>query len=153
LDAYKGTILLVTHDRYLVDALATQIWEIDPQESHLEVFKGTYSQMKEEREKQAARAAAQQAAASAKSAALAQEAEARARRSRNAKTRDERRKVAQMQELENRIASLEAQLADLSAALENPPADAGEVTRLGREYARVQEQMDEELAQWERLTH
>ncbi len=32
LDAYQGTILLVTHDRYLVDALATQIWEIDPEE-------------------------------------------------------------------------------------------------------------------------
>ena len=152
LDAYQGTILLVTHDRYLVDALATQIWEIDPQESHLEIFKGTYSQMKEEREKAVARAAAQQAAAGAKRAALAQEAEARARRSRNAKTRDERRKMAQMQELENRIADLEAQLASLSTALETPPPDAGEVTRLGREYARVQEQMDEQLAEWERLT-
>ena len=152
LDAYQGTILLVTHDRYLVDALATQIWEIDPQESHLEIFKGTYSQMKEEREKEVARAAAQQAAAGAKRAALAQEAEARARRSRNAKTRDERRKMAQMQELENRIADLEAQLASLSTALETPPPDAGEVTRLGREYARVQEQMDEQLAEWERLT-
>ena len=58
LDAYQGTILLVTHDRYLVDALATQIWEIDPEESHLTVFKGTYSQMKEEREKEVVRAAA-----------------------------------------------------------------------------------------------
>ena len=56
LDAYKGTILLVTHDRYLVDALATQIWEIDPDESHLTVFNGTYSQMKEERRKEEERA-------------------------------------------------------------------------------------------------
>ena len=30
LDAYKGTILLVSHDRYLVDALATQIWKLIP---------------------------------------------------------------------------------------------------------------------------
>src|SRR5512138_127201 len=60
LDAYQGTILLVTHDRYLVDALATQIWEINPDESQMMVFNGTYSQMKEEREKQAARAAVQQ---------------------------------------------------------------------------------------------
>ena len=28
LDNYEGTILLVSHDRYLIDALATQIWEI-----------------------------------------------------------------------------------------------------------------------------
>src|SRR5512142_1182499 len=59
LDAYQGTILLVTHDRYLVDALATQIWEIDPDESQMTVFRGTYSQMKEEREKEAARLTAQ----------------------------------------------------------------------------------------------
>ena len=40
----------------------------------------------------------------------------------------------------------------LASALENPPPDAGEVTRLGKEYTRVQEQMDEQLAEWERLT-
>ena len=27
---YQGTILLVSHDRYLIDALCTQIWEILP---------------------------------------------------------------------------------------------------------------------------
>src|SRR5512138_123465 len=51
LDSYSGTILLVTHDRYLIDALATQIWEVDPDESKMTAFNGTYSQMKEEREK------------------------------------------------------------------------------------------------------
>jgi ATP-binding cassette subfamily F protein 3 len=51
LDSYQGTILLVSHDRYLIDALATQIWEIDPDESKMIAFNGTYSQMKEEREK------------------------------------------------------------------------------------------------------
>ena len=29
---FAGTILLVSHDRYLIDALATQIWEVDPQQ-------------------------------------------------------------------------------------------------------------------------
>ncbi|HET9914112.1 MAG TPA: ABC-F family ATP-binding cassette domain-containing protein, partial [Anaerolineales bacterium] len=60
LDAYQGTILLVSHDRYLVDALATQIWEINPDESQMTVFKGTYSLMKEEREKEVARLTPQQ---------------------------------------------------------------------------------------------
>ncbi|MFT3890875.1 MAG: ABC-F family ATP-binding cassette domain-containing protein [Anaerolineales bacterium] len=58
LDSYEGTILLVSHDRYLIDALATQIWEINPDESRMTSFNGTYSQMKEEREKEAARLAA-----------------------------------------------------------------------------------------------
>ena len=63
LDSYKGTILLVSHDRYLVDALATQIWEINPDESQMITFDGTYSQMKEEREKEAERLSARQAVA------------------------------------------------------------------------------------------
>jgi ATP-binding cassette, subfamily F, member 3 len=41
LNEYAGTILLVSHDRYLVDAVATQIWEVDPQNKKLIVFPGT----------------------------------------------------------------------------------------------------------------
>jgi ABC transporter C-terminal domain len=108
--------------------------------------------MKEESEKETARAAAIASETSqTKSNSASRLAQEEPRKLRNAKTRDERRKMAQTQELENKIAALESQLADLSAALENPPADAGEVTRLGNEYTRVQEEMDEQLAEWERL--
>ena len=145
LDAYQGTILLVSHDRYLIDALATQIWEVDPEESSLRVFKGTYSQMKEERQKEAERLAAQQVASV--SPALKNEKQ----KLKNEKTREERRKVAQLQELENSIAELERKLADLAAQLENPPADAARVTKLGKEYTRVQKEMDEKLGEWEKV--
>jgi ATP-binding cassette subfamily F protein 3 len=40
LQAYEGTVLLVTHDRYLVDQLATQIWVIE--DGRLTVHKGDY---------------------------------------------------------------------------------------------------------------
>ena len=39
---FGGTILLVSHDRYLIDALATQIWSASP--GTLETFEGTYSE-------------------------------------------------------------------------------------------------------------
>jgi ATP-binding cassette, subfamily F, member 3 len=42
LAGFDGTILLVSHDRYLVDALATQIWAASP--GKLEVFEGTYKE-------------------------------------------------------------------------------------------------------------
>ncbi|RPI28251.1 MAG: ABC transporter ATP-binding protein [Chloroflexota bacterium] len=42
LENYTGTILLVSHDRYLIDRLATQIWEI--RDSKLEIFQGSYRQ-------------------------------------------------------------------------------------------------------------
>ena len=142
LDEYPGTILLVTHDRYLIDALATQIWEVNPDESELMVFKGTYSQLKEEREKEAARMAA-----------LAEEEAVKKgiRPSRSPEAKAERRRIAQMQELENQIAELESKLAGLGTKLENPPADPAEVARLGEEYTSVQNEMDEKLNEWERL--
>jgi ATP-binding cassette subfamily F protein 3 len=40
LQEYKGTILLVSHDRYLIDRLASQIWEL--RDGRLQVFNGTY---------------------------------------------------------------------------------------------------------------
>ena len=52
LNEYTGTILLVSHDRYLVDAVATQIWEVDPQNKRLIVFPGTYSQYRLEMNKE-----------------------------------------------------------------------------------------------------
>lgn len=42
LDAYNGTILLVSHDRYLIDRLATQIWEI--RDGRLHIFRGSYKE-------------------------------------------------------------------------------------------------------------
>jgi ATP-binding cassette, subfamily F, member 3 len=48
LEAFEGTILLVTHDRYLVDKLATQVWDLH--DGHLNVFKGYYHEYLEARE-------------------------------------------------------------------------------------------------------
>jgi ATP-binding cassette subfamily F protein 3 len=145
LDSYQGTILLVSHDRYLVDALATQIWEINPDESQMIAFNGTYSQMKEEREKEAARLALQQTAAVVDSRAKDE------KRSRNATTKEERRRLAQLQELENTIAELESKLANLGAQLESPFVKPNEAAKLGTEYERVQKEMDEKLGEWERM--
>ncbi len=41
LQHYEGTVLLVSHDRYLVDKLATQIWEL--REGRLHVYRGNYA--------------------------------------------------------------------------------------------------------------
>jgi ATP-binding cassette subfamily F protein 3 len=145
LDAYQGTILLVSHDRYLIDALATQIWEVDPDESKMIAFNGTYSQMKEERKKEEERLAAQQVAV---------EVDTRGKdekRSRNAMTKEERRKLAQLQELENTIAELESKLASLSSQLESPFVKPDEVRKIGTEYERVQKEMDVKLGEWEKM--
>jgi ATP-binding cassette subfamily F protein 3 len=154
LDAYQGTILLVTHDRYLVDALATQIWEVNPEENHLEAFNGTYSQLKEEREK-AAPGLADDLQSSNNNTPPGNRISVKTAKIRLRGTsepaKEERRRLAQLQQLENTIAALEKQLADLGVQLENPPSDTAAVTRLGQEYASVQKKMDEKLGEWENM--
>jgi ATP-binding cassette, subfamily F, member 3 len=139
---YEGTILLVSHDRYLIDALATQIWEILEEEGVLRVFKGSYSEYhaQKEMEREAAKA------------------ESEARKAQSARPRqdsrpspDERQKRRQLKELEEQIARLEEELEKLSKALENPPADPGKVHELGSQYVRVQDELSERMQAWEAL--
>ena len=48
LRAYQGTIISISHDRYLINNLATQIWEFD--KGSLVVFKGSYEDYLEKRD-------------------------------------------------------------------------------------------------------
>jgi ATPase subunit of ABC transporter with duplicated ATPase domains len=42
LEQFEGTLLLVSHDRYLVYRLATQVWEL--RDGQLQVFPGPYAE-------------------------------------------------------------------------------------------------------------
>ncbi len=154
LEDYTGTILLISHDRYLVDALATQVWEIDPDERELTAFKGTYSQLRAEREQREYEAFMAANRSKVAGAALSV---SKGQRSKvenqkiKADIKEERRKIARLQELENKIAELESTLANLGAQLESPMVKPDEVAKIGREYERVQKDMDAKLAEWERM--
>lgn len=137
---YGGTILLVSHDRYLIDALGTQIWEIVPGESRLRTFEGSYSQYRAELDRQAA---ARQAAIQGRREAM------HSQRGRsNSLTVEEKRRRARIKEVEARIDTLENELADLSRRLENPPADPGKVQKLGQDYVKVQNELDHLMEEW-----
>jgi len=154
LEDYNGTILLITHDRYLVDAVATQIWEIDPEESHLVTYNGTYSQMREEREKkvqETLRLASRDTPPGPGYAASSKPIRSHERKSKLGITKEERRRRAQLQELENSIAEMEMTLSNLGTQLESPMINAKEVAVIGREYERVQKEMDAKLLEWEKL--
>jgi ATP-binding cassette, subfamily F, member 3 len=42
LEQYEGTILLISHDRYLINQLATEIWEL--RDGYLHSFAGSYQE-------------------------------------------------------------------------------------------------------------
>ncbi len=141
LQDYKGTILLVSHDRYLIDALGTQIWEIDPGEAHLTVFEGTYTQLRQQKE--AVLTAAVEARLNGP---------VRVPRSRPERpSLEERKRANRLKEIEAQIAELEQQLANLGRQLENPPPDSARVQHLGGEYVRVQNEMEGLMSEWEGL--
>jgi ATP-binding cassette subfamily F protein 3 len=142
LDDYSGTILLVTHDRYLIDALGTQIWEIEPDESKLTIFEGTYSQRREERERLAMLHALEVPLTVPQRV---------ARRNADPVAKEERRRTARLQELENKIAVLEEQMAEIGRKLENPPKDTALVRKWGNQYTGLQAEMDKWLEEWEKL--
>lgn len=55
LTAFDGTVLVVSHDRYFVQEVATRIWELE--EKQVFDYKGDYSFFQEEKAKAAAKAA------------------------------------------------------------------------------------------------
>ncbi|MHA7967793.1 ribosomal protection-like ABC-F family protein [Paenibacillus sp. CAU 1782] len=54
LEDYPGTLLIVTHDRYLINRLAQRIWELD--RGHLEIYLGGFDDYKTERGRRKAQA-------------------------------------------------------------------------------------------------
>ncbi len=64
---------------------------------------------------------------------------------------DERRRLARLKEVESQIAQLEENLAAISIQLENPPASAELVQRLGEDYVALQDEINALLAEWEQL--
>jgi ATP-binding cassette, subfamily F, member 3 len=134
LQEFPGTILLVSHDRYLVNALATQVWAIHPGTRRMQVFSGNYSAYAVQRKLEEGRARV---------------AEVGERRRDRPRRRDSGE--AELRAAEDRIAAMEAELEDLARGLEVAGSDVGRVSELGARYASLQEELDAELERWERL--
>jgi ATP-binding cassette subfamily F protein 3 len=149
LAGFGGTILLVSHDRYLIDALATQIWEVNPDRAELRVFNGTYTEYKTARDAEA-EAARQQVTA--QKIAAQQESQAARPAQRTGNTNKERQRKQRLAALETEIVEIENQIAQVSRKLENPPADPGQVLKLGQEYERLQQLLEERMDEWGKLS-
>ena len=145
LSEFQGTILLVSHDRYLIDALASQIWEIDEEAQTLTVYKGSYSEYRMQKEAELAAASPETDTRSRKEEYLSKQREDRRA------IQVERRRKAYLQEVEDRVTHLEQDLAAITRKLENPPTEPGEVQKLGSDYVRVQKELENLLEEWERL--
>ena len=143
---FDGTIILVSHDRYLIDALGTQIWEIDKDGSCLEVFLGTYSDYRTSKESRGDSDSAVGKSPSPKEIPHKQD-----RAAKNRAKAEERRRNERLEEVEIRVAELERDLAIISEKLANPPDNPEIVQNLGEDYVEIQNELDALIVEWESL--
>ncbi|NKQ34549.1 MAG: ABC-F family ATP-binding cassette domain-containing protein [Chloroflexi bacterium] len=148
LEAYDGTILMVSHDRYLVDHLATQIWEL--RDGRLRVYHGGYQAYlaARQRETDTAKAGAAQERAAQK--------DGRPAANGSGLSKNERRRRAQaLADLELKIEEAEQQLTQLTTALQEATESQSfdKIQRIGTEYAATENELDRLMEDWEKLAH
>ena len=143
---FGGTILLVSHDRYLIDALATQVWELLPGE--LFVTDGGYQQHLR------ARQSRQQSPDDIASAPTNGQ---RGKQPASYKTKvnglNPYEASIRAEELEAQIDSLEASMSEITARLEaaSRSADADQVRALGEAYTKAEAELTAALDEWGKL--
>jgi ATP-binding cassette subfamily F protein 3 len=155
LSVYEGTILLVSHDRAMLEALTSRVWVLH--ETHITDFPGSFAEWEEqskEREHAAAVAAAEQEGLR-----RVQERKATRRReldseSSRASLREARRAV---EECEKEVGRLEAKIAQLTSELEDPELyttreGTERSIKAGKELDRLRRQLDKSLEKWTAAT-
>jgi ATP-binding cassette subfamily F protein 3 len=115
LAGYDGTLIMVSHDRYLIDAMATAIWEI--RDGVLHVFKGGYGFYRQRQQEEAL--AQEQDRTRVKAAGTTRPGQRRPVSQGRAATEDHRARqedilVREISALEEEVAALETGLAEAS---------------------------------------
>ncbi|MEQ8677748.1 MAG: ABC-F family ATP-binding cassette domain-containing protein [Aggregatilineales bacterium] len=143
---FDGTILIVSHDRYLIDALATQIWSAQP--GMVNLFKGTYREFLDERNK---REQSEKAAEAAKTNGNGKSNGASNTEKKHGLNPFELKK--RLSEVEKQIHALEARMETLNAEIATASADgnAFKVSKLGEEYMQTESDLEAMMEEWTML--
>ena len=152
---YQGTVLLVSHDRALLDALASRVWILH--DRHITDFRGSFSEWEDQsRERQHAAEVAL-----AEQDALRRLRERKSTQRRQSETDDARANLREarrrVEQIEKDIAALEKRVAELTRVLEDPELyTSREGTEksvvAGKELEAVRRKLDIALEKWSALT-
>jgi ATP-binding cassette subfamily F protein 3 len=137
---FNGTIILVSHDRFLIDGIATQIWEVLPKKKTLQLYQGTYSQYKEWLKQK-------DEAQNAKSVIIKQEKNYKAP-AQNVSLQSDRKKKQKKSFLEEEIQKLEEECSIIGTKLEDKSLDFEAIAKLGLEYNALQDQLNQMIEEW-----
>jgi len=157
IEGYEGTVILVSHDRAMLRAIASKVWVLH--ERHVTEFDGSFAEwevVSEERAHAASVRASEELA-------LRRVAEKKrtARHEERSAASDPRRLLRQAREraerAEREVAELEAEVSTLTATLEDPelytrPGGVEEANRLGARLEASRSRLDLALTAWEEET-
>ncbi len=146
LNQFEGTVIMVSHDRYLIDSVATDIWAIADGVLHR-----IYGNWEDYLTWRTAHEAGQ--ASTSTSTQKARAADKQAGRDAHHQRKERNRLIRRHEKLEAQIHQGEQKLAELSEAISaaGQDGDLDQVESLGRQYQQAQQQLDELLAEWERI--
>jgi len=141
LSGFGGTLLLVTHDRYLIRNLDARVWAIE--DGRLWEFKEGYEEYREwETQRRQQRRTRRESRGPTE--------RERVREARKAAEREAARRARRQAELEEAIHQLETRRAQLEAqlAVASEQQAVERVRQLGAEYAGVETELETLLADW-----
>ena len=138
-EAFDGTLLFVSHDRYFINRFATRVWELAGGViTDYPMGFAQYRQAKEEEHAAAAAAVQVQSAAPKKNGSRGNRAQQAAKK--------------QLTICETAIARLEADSARLAAEMAENACDAEKLNALYQEQQDVQKRLEQEMERWEELS-
>lgn len=137
---FNGTILFVSHDRYLVDLLATKLWILNDG-TQLEVFEGNYSQYRDHLKEQAAH----------KGAAESNRSDKKEQDNKGGRRINRRQLEKRQLELENEISRLEEEESEYGERLSDPElySDEAKSQAVVTQYHEIQAQLKQYYQEWE----
>lgn len=146
LESFEGTILMVSHDRYLIDHLATQIWSLE--KDSLRVFKGSYQEYLA-----TLQLATEQTTPLNKKATP--EALSRLEKGLPISKNAQKQREKALKEMENQIQQKEKWLADLTQAIQSAPTQTpfDKIQSLSIEYNQAHSELEMLMLQWEELAN
>jgi len=150
LNQFDGTLLLVSHDRYLVAALATQIWALERNDGNTQmtVFKGTYDEWREAKAQSTEKIQSLKEAERKNQAIAPTPAIAIAPTPSKNNLRQQEKKMAQ---IEDRIDKLEQELNDLSTKMAQAGNDFSKIKVLGENYQKTEQALASAWAELETI--
>ena len=136
LSGYTGTLIVATHDRYLVNRLATKVIEVA--DSGIHVYPGTYADYLRARAAAALISAAAETPPPRPRVPSAAEADPAARR----------RLAADLREAERAVTQAEERLRAVEALLSDPSSYSGDLAALAAEHGTLQAEVEALTARW-----